>query len=165
MGDEASEAPEVVVLTREQVRQIDPAVHEKFSPNLHAWVKRWFKKSSEQEPIDAFRTASDGFEYVGYLFDGDVIGSCVRDILHRDHGKAEIYSCAFRLERYPDFWPRYLKVGRCALDPDHRQSFLNAKGRYLLEGEDARVCTWCGYRQRRETIVVQKTYKRWVEAR
>lgn len=45
------------------------------------------------------------------------------------------------LEEVEGFWDHYLKVGRCAIDPAHRECFMG--DRYSLEG-DTRTCLWCG---------------------
>lgn len=154
----------------EQVPAIDPEMHERFSPNLFAWVNRWFRnRSRASEPLEAFVDKRDGRIYLGYLFDGDVIGSCMREILTHDSGRAEVWSIAYPLERDEGFWPRYLNFGRCAVDPRHVMYFQNAENRYshsVAGGEESvRTCTWCGFRQKLERYEVTETRERWVEIR
>lgn len=60
-----------------------------------------------------------------------------------------------------DFWGRYLKIGRCAIDEDHTMHFINSENRYSMEGE-IRTCNWCGAKHLRtvETKIIEEQVER-----
>lgn len=47
------------------------------------------------------------------------------------------------LKELKNFWPKYLQIGRCAVDPKHQQYFINGAGRWKQTGKK-RTCQWCG---------------------
>lgn len=59
---------------------------------------------------------------------------------------------ATMLEEVEGFWEQYLKVGRCAIDPTHKEGFLD--DRYNMGG-DTRTCLWCGAKH--ERVLTQRT--------
>jgi len=55
------------------------------------------------------------------------------------------------LTEIADFWDRYTTIGRCVIDPEHREVFVGDKNRWQVQG-DFRRCLWCGgMTQRRRT--------------
>ena len=52
------------------------------------------------------------------------------------------------IELVENFWDQYLRVGRCAIDPEHEEHFSGAK-RYT-EADEERSCLWCGAQHRKE---------------
>jgi hypothetical protein len=72
---------------------------------------------------------------------------------------------AKHLKEIEDFWDDYLEWGRCALDPNHQTSFLNAAGRYEYRaGGKIRTCRWCGHEQRKiekVSVPVPETSVEW----
>src|SRR5690606_14552200 len=64
------------------------------------------------------------------------------------------------LTEVKDFWARYESVGRCAVDPDHSQHFLNSDSRFL-ENPSTRKCTWCGQEQILHRWVEQVVEEEW----
>lgn len=49
------------------------------------------------------------------------------------------------------FLEGYLRLGKCAIDPEHRLE-AGIGERYTLTDEDHRVCNWCGQREAREVV-------------
>jgi hypothetical protein len=136
-----------ITCKRPALSQISHKRHEKYSPNLYSWFRRYGKN----RPCSAYRD-NDNNLWLGYYDeDGWFMGQKVIAILC-EGSKA---GCYFHHNKagmvfVEDFWDRYLAVGRCAIDPDHQEHFLNAKGRYAENGNE-RVCRWCGQRQGRST--------------
>lgn len=56
------------------------------------------------------------------------------------------------LEEVKGFWDAYLKIGRCAIDPAHKEGFMG--DRYSSEG-DTRTCLWCGAKH--ERVITPRT--------
>lgn len=139
---------------------IAPDKGDKYSPNLHKWLKKQMRSSFASDGIRVYQRdggliyGNKKILHIGYVFDGALCGSRLYGVL--THGaKAEIF-CYGRLayfEEIPDFWQRYIAIGRCAIDTEHKTQFDYSQGRWHEEG-DARTCQWCGAVQRR---------KRWTE--
>lgn len=165
-----------------------PETGSKFSQNLHDWCMRHFRANKgDRYNLEVHsHTNEDGtFLYVGWVFDGEgsawasrssvsassgricwaegctpspsLIGSRLWSVVC-DGRRAKIWSYAFKTEPVPDFWDRYLVIGKCAIDTAH--SFYDE--RWEQKGEKRRVCKWCGHAQVRETYTVVK--ERWVAA-
>lgn len=124
-----------------KVELIDPKIHQKFSPNLFKYLRRDRRKRGSFFNESTFYRR-DGDLFFGILHDGDFIGNRVWPILCRglkEHGWC--FACEGDLfMEDPAFFASYLKIGRCALDPEHTMSFLNSDSRYTATGD----CTWCG---------------------
>jgi len=124
------------------VAAIDPRNGAKFSPNLYKWLtdrKRSYRASSSR----LYRSPNDAL-YIGYIDDGDLVGSRLMTVLCEGRrAQTFCYLPTFRLIEVTDFWPRYMHVGRCAIDPDHKMGFQNDESRWEVNG-DWRTCTWCG---------------------
>lgn len=153
-----------------KVDDIHPTKSPAYSPNLHAWLGRHRKViENTQIGLTVWRAPANsrlaqlyghGDEQlvIGYCFDGDFIGSkLVRVLCHGAKEQSMSYTgCAKGLEALPDFWMRYLSVGRCAIDPEHREHFIG--DRYQTTG-DVRECRWCGARHqiKTETVLEPRT--------
>ncbi|WP_199031425.1 hypothetical protein [Ralstonia sp. ASV6] len=99
---------------------IDPSKSQAYSPNLYAWMKKrahFFRDGGHAEHIYRVRANSSFADCFG----------------------------AGTLIRVEGFWDRYLKVGRCAIDPEHQEHFLGGD-RYLHNGS-SQICLWCGEHQ------------------
>lgn len=124
---------------------IHPAIHAKFSPNLHAWVKR---QTSEGLPLVATKPNERmGSIYVGQLdSDGWLIGSQLMGVLSKG-AKEKIWAFHPKPQRFEfdaSFWQRYQLDGRCAIDPEHRLHFVGDETRWKTNGK-IRECQWCGH--------------------
>lgn len=94
----------------------------------------------------------DGVLWIGRIDDGDFIGSRLISILCGVTSASRIgcypgVESLWKLKEVKGFWPRYLKVGRCAIDPKHEQGFIGDEKRYMKDGH-MRICEWCGQVQR-----------------
>jgi len=126
-------------------QDISPTRGEKFSTNLHRYIKRRGARTN-----NVFK-AEDGTLWIGDVDGHWFHGSRLMSILCGVRGAGN--ACAFpgapdhwKLKELKNFWPDYLKIGRCAIDPDHHQHFMNSEGRYIQKGRH-RVCQWCGQKQ------------------
>lgn len=143
------------------IKAVSPKAGPQFSPNLYAWLR----KNHKTEKAEVFRS-KDGILYVGYMFDGDLIGSGLASILGTG-ARAQVFSFGggrepkrtFRLVK--SFWAKYMTLGRCHIDPKHTTSFIDERWK---EDKNRRTCLWCGHVQkkvtRKKTVVVHS----WVTA-
>jgi hypothetical protein len=133
---------------------ICPSKGGKYSPNLYAWLTLRSKKYRAGKSR-VFAT-KEGTIYIGIIDDGYLIGCKLIAVLC--NGKKE-ESWAFgdlgELVEVPDFWARYLAVGRCAIDPEHKMHFVGDDTRWRTAG-DHRECLWCGAHSQK--------LRRWVES-
>jgi hypothetical protein len=136
------------------VRAVDPRNGAKYSPNLH----RWLTMRSKKHRAWTSRVYCDesGTLWIGMLDLGDLIGARLMNVLCYGT-KAE--SCCWvnlrGLVEVADFWPRYVRDGRCAIDPEHKGHFVGDDTRWTKDG-DTRECLWCGK--------AQQVLVRWTEA-
>jgi hypothetical protein len=137
---------------------ISPKLSEKFSPNLH----RYLKKRRKLDPALIVGTDPDGEQYLGRPDQEEpqhFIGLRLIEVLNKTRANS-----AFLLNKTvtpdPTFWDRYIKIGRCAIDPDHELAFLSSKSRYTRKG-DIRTCTWCGATHRSKKIIIKRTKEIW----
>jgi len=118
------------------------------SPNLRRWLarncKQWRKAPSVFKDLD-------GVRWIGWIEDDTwFIGARLWRCLTVG-GRATAGCWEFPvsdLTEEPDFWQRYEKLGRCAIDERHVTSFID-KGRWAGDG-DHQICTWCGSFERRK---------------
>lgn len=125
------------------LKAIAPAMGTKYSPNLHAWLKARDRKYRGELPSKVYRDAK-GTLWIGYkdFPDDCLIGSKLIGVLC--NGVKESTAAYFlKLEAVPDFWERYQRDGRCAIDPGHDMGFVGDEGRWS-HGEENRTCIWCG---------------------
>jgi hypothetical protein len=135
---------------------------DRYSPNLRQWMR---SRSQRAYRIAVYRN-SDGQLYIGQLFEDDhgwFHGSRLNEVLCNG---AKANSWAFSpsqlsLTIIPDFWARYERIGRCAIDVAHDRYFVGESTRWLTDG-DTRSCLWCGehtQRLHRWTEMVER--ERW----
>lgn len=135
------------------VAAIHPQRGAKYSPNLHRWLTMRSKKHRAWSSR-VYRDA-DGTLWIGMLDGGDLIGVRLMNVLC--YGTKAEHACWTRLQgldEVADFWPRYARDGRCAIDADHRQHFVGDDTRWSVSGE-TRACLWCGN--------AQQVLRRWTE--
>jgi hypothetical protein len=124
------------------VRAVDPCKGAKYSPNLHRWLtaprygsRVWTSRVYRDE---------EGELWIGFLDIGDLIGTKLMRVLCFG-AKAETF-CWMNLKglvEVPDFWPRYVRDGRCAIDTAHQMNFIGDDTRWTSNG-GTRACLWCG---------------------
>lgn len=146
----------------QDLKCIAPEKAESFSPNLHEWLKRIVLKGGRLSSEHVYRVRAGtrlsqlygaGTLFIGasdpsYPEDRDLFGARLIGVLCNG-AKEGVYcfpGALGALDRVDDFWPRYRKVGRCAIDPEHREHFIGPE-RYAVSGHK-RVCKWCGAGQR-----------------
>lgn len=136
---------------------------DKYSPNLNAWLKQWAKNCavlpSVYETPDRLMI---GFTPVSS--DTDFIGGPLISVLC--NGAKQSTFCVVKKgewKQLPNFWSDYIKIGRCAIDQDHRMFFIGDDDRWKAHG-DVRVCQWCGHEQVKLSWVEQASKSEWVNA-
>lgn len=124
---------------------------DKYSPNLAAWSA----KNGHIAENRLYR-GPNGTLWIGWIDDGAwFIGSRLWQVLCTGR-RAQVGCWTFPvsdLTEVPDFWAKYARLGRCAIDTDHTRSFVNDDNRWDTQG-DIRSCRWCGF---------QQTKRRWTE--
>ena len=120
------------------LKAIDPRRSSKYSPNLFKYLRR-----DRDWNLKVF--SSQGNLYLGYIYDGEFNGTHLHTVL--SYGlKAERF-CYFGrtdFEEVPDFWEKYIAIGRCAIDPEHAICFADVGPMRFVEDGDMRTCQWCG---------------------
>lgn len=150
-----------------RIDDIAPARSPSFSPSLHLWMKRHthvYRDGGHADVVYRVREGSRaaksfgagtlliGRAYDSYEGDTDFSGIPLMEALCNG-AKAERVcypGIMGSLEQIEDFWTRYLQVGRCAIDPDHVEHFINAD-RYAMS-DDIRTCLWCGAKHQRTLV-------------
>lgn len=152
------------------LKDIAPAISAAFSPNLHRWMKsrgHAYKDGGVAETVYRVlpnsRLAKEfgagtlmiGCPYGQYEGDTDFSGSMLMAVLCNG-SKATRYcyvGAMHSLEVVEGFWDSYLKVGRCAIDPEHKEHFHGGE-RYSVACE-VRTCLWCGVQHQK--IITMRT--------
>lgn len=120
---------------------VSPQRGEKFSPNLH----RWLKHRNNWRLAQRVYRDRDGTLWIGWFDEEDwFYGARLFEVLGFG---AQTTTGAYpnlrrQLQEIEDFWPQYQAVGRCAIDPDHKVLFIDDHLRWHAVG-DSRTCTWC----------------------
>ena len=149
-------------------RDIDPLKNGSFSPNFARWMKTYghfYRGGGTSDGLWRVKPNTRLAATVGFLpgtlmlgmpsaqheGDQDFSGCRVLEILVA--GSSAPRSCytgaMLDLEAVPGFWEEYLRIGRCAIDPDHQESFQgNQRFEILSDGTTTiRTCRWCGHKQ------------------
>lgn len=134
---------------------ISPIKNDKYSLRLYRFV-RHPRFNICRDSLKVYRD-KDGCLWIGRLDDGDwFYGARLMSVLCGVSSAGRIGAFpelvkTMKLRELKTFWQRYLKVGRCALDPKHEMSFVNGAGRWKREGQ-VRECQWCGQVQRMKML-------------
>lgn len=142
------------------VSKINPEAGDKFSPRLHAYLK---KAGPQTRIMQVYRDLDKGL-WIGFFDEGCFIGARLSLVLC-EGGKTKrgAFTGGWTKDLFEvqDFWENYMKVGRCAIDPEHETSFLD-ETRWKVDGK-TRHCLWCGNAtQHLESYEVRETKTRWV---
>jgi hypothetical protein len=165
------------MIIRDFLKATDPA-DPKYSENLWLWVrargKRYLHLNADLARLSVLRPAPEDLvgmnarqmTYLGLREGTNLVGlfgSKLWGILCQGL-RAPMLHRALKpnaQDLTATFWPEYVRLGKCFLDPEH-EVYDSAKGeRWELAG-DERTCRWCGARQhleKTERIVVDE---RWV---
>lgn len=115
------------------LKKISPKNGEKYSLNLYRFLKR------NPQYHHAYRDR-EGVLYIGYMDEGFFHGHRIGIILS-GRKQTYCYTDTSGWRELKNFWVRYLRIGRCAIDHKHLYDF---DGRYKLIGKTVRQCLWCG---------------------
>lgn len=141
------------------VHDLEPKKSAAFSPNLHKYLKEkghFFKDGGLLDGVYEVQSGTKAAEQfgagtllLGYPDDGFFTGSRLMAVLcNGRQADRYAYPCGSGLKFLEGFWDSYLKVGRCAIDPDHQMHFMADRFSVHSDG-DGRDCLWCGHRQRK----------------
>lgn len=126
------------------IEAINPMLDPKFSPNLYKFMRAQQRRGEVLAQITRVFCEDTGTLWIGYRDDDFLIGAKLVSVLCNG---AKTTTWAFAsmggLTELKDFWPRYTRDGRCAIDTEHRMHFLNDESRWATVG-DRRSCRWCG---------------------
>lgn len=142
---------------------IEPSVHGKYSPNLYRWLTN--KRNKFESRAHVYEDG-DGALWIGQIdyhwFTGCRLAGVLcygseEQIFAHPHKASELKVVA-------DFWQRYVRDGRCAIDPKHEANFMNDRTRWSVVG-DARSCLWCGDESQLLTRWIDEAKKEtWISA-
>lgn len=143
------------------VTLIDPARNPKYSKNLHAFMTS--KKHQAFARYARLFVDSDGIHWLGFADDiGTLVGTQLLGVL--SYGpRISVASWALSGDVVEDenFWAEYLEDGRCALDREHKTSFVGDETRWNVIG-DHRHCQWCDkVTQQRHRVPVTLIREEW----
>lgn len=147
---------------------IKPSRGPQFSPSLYRWMRKQsphvrdgMKLYRGYGPMGGKNQKKDWL-YIGSIQpDGWFNGTRLYSILCFGSSKI-IYAYmpshvrSLGLVEIKDFWPRYSKIGRCAIDVEHTHYFQGDETRWRVNG-NARHCVWCD--------AVSQKKKAWTETR
>jgi len=134
---------------------IDPKKDGKFSPLLF----RFLKRQSSQETFSQLWKDGDGIFYIGWFDDTNAfVGARLGVVISDPRAKTWCYE-GMKLKLVKNFWRDYLRIGRCAIDPDHDIAFL---GERWDTKKTVRTCLWCGHKQRLLVSYVRVRKEDWV---
>lgn len=122
---------------------IAPSKGSKYSPNLYRWLTA--RGHEYRARMVNVYTDANGTRWIGYHDDlGSFIGQKLIAVLCQGEKAGSWCFCGLgQLSIALNFWPSYMSDGRCAIDPDHKMSFLGDDTRWQVDG-DSRQCLWCG---------------------
>lgn len=143
---------------------IDPKRADKYSPNLYKFLKR----TTERRMLERAEVwEMDGVQYIGFMDGSDwFIGVRLFRVLCEGNrssvrSMAHTLKCIEKMERVEGFWPEYVRIGRCAIDPKHSHVFTSKEPRYDYPKKDRRVCRWCGAEHRLKTWTEKVKREAW----
>lgn len=131
---------------------ISPQQSPSFSPNLFKYLKangHFFEDGGILEDLFVAVEGTEAAEFfgvgtllIGYIDEACFIGSRIGAALSQGNkAPKHAYLCTEGLQRVDGFWDNYLKIGRCAIDPEHKIHFM---GDRFSMNQDTRTCLWCG---------------------
>jgi hypothetical protein len=145
------------------IADLFPDLAAAYSPNPYQWFRRRAtgrKEGLGLNHVYQVRAGSKladhcgagalliGSPYEAYEDDADL--SAVRMMEVLCHGAAATTSCLAgalnALDELPDFWAAYQRIGRCAIDVEHKTSFVDS-ARYTTANV-VKTCLWCGQQYR-----------------
>lgn len=141
---------------KRQLDKIAPKRHQKYSPNLYKWLKR---NPGIAAQAQVWREDNTKDLWIGFLGDDCLYwtGAMLMQVLCTG-AKHSTGSYSFKqfkgMNVVENFWKEYIRIGRCAIDPEHKVWFLNSDTRYVGT-TTGRKCQWCGQEQE---LIEEKRY-------
>lgn len=143
------------------LKAINPKLNPSYSPNMHKWLKTWIKTYPEwmipevwieNGGLQLWRIGyhdNEGMQNKNCGFVGIRLNAvlCQGASANKERGWFMGLGTG-NMTPVEDFWERYLEIGRCAIDTDHKQWFIGDEDRYSMDGE-IRTCNWCGAKHKR----------------
>ena len=135
------------------LRRIHPKHSPAYSKNLRLWLKKHGRPGDTLFQVVAGSRLAQlygaesffiGQPYNGYEGDTDFSGAQLMQVLCM--GSSVTRACfpggSQTLTEVSDFWDRYERVGRCAIDSNHQIMFREFEERFHhVDGQ--RTCKWC----------------------
>lgn len=119
---------------------INPKNGPQFSPNLYKFMSQMYvSRACARVYRDQLGTLWLG-EIDDHWFNGLRLMRALSGAKLREIGSYP--NLAHNLVEVEDFWQRYEKIGRCAIDPEHAIGFIGDETRWQIDGE-VRHCRWC----------------------
>lgn len=151
----------------ELLQAVKPGNHPKYSPNFHEWLTKLVGTWNDRYPVQVFERIPElgfdpGYLLVGIQYEDQIIGSRLMHILATGK-RAEQYSFDARdYEEVPSFVGRYVAIGRCAIDPEHKQNFIGDESRWVYVDGSTRLCQWCcDFHMTMKRVKVTKIVEEW----
>lgn len=134
---------------KDLLKKINPKNGSQYSQGLYNFLRR------NPQYHSAYRDRA-GVLYFGYLYEGLFHGRRLSQILSSGRGTNYCYTGSSGWREFKTFWPRYIRTGRCMLDPNHTYEH---EGRFKPVGKTVRQCQWCSAKMklRRWTEKVQRS--------
>lgn len=143
--------------------KIHPDKHPRFSRNLYFWLAHR-KRDGFREKCQVWHNVENNTYYIGYEYDGSIIGRCLHTILCKIGYTNTLYSYTLNkldVVLVENFWEQYESKGKCFIDPEH-ELYWYENNRWCTHG-DIRKCMWCNNYTQRLIVEPVTVYKRtWV---
>lgn len=135
-----------------RLEDIEPSRSQAFSPNLYRYLKKhghFYRDGGIAQDVFVARAGTaaaksfgEGNQLLGYFDLKCFIGVRLIEALCKGaKAQSSAYFCSNAdFDFAPNFWDEYLRLGRCAIDPDHKEYFIDV--RYHEKGKQ-QVCLWC----------------------
>lgn len=142
----------------EILKKINPKISDKYSPNLFR-----FLRGKGRDCTTIFKDP-DGVLYIGHReSDGMVFGNRLSQVLCFGV-RSQTYGYLGSSKKWREvksFWAEYIKIGRCALDHEHKTHFQSQDSRYTQVSKTVRQCRWCGARLKRKIVIEKRKVETW----
>lgn len=147
------------MMQERSIADLSPNLGAAYSPNLYQWLHRRGTGRNEGVVLDRVYRVRAGSKLADHYgagalligspfeaYEGDTDVSAVRMMEVLCHGAAATTVCLAgalgSLDEVPDFWASYQRIGRCAIDLEHKTSFVGSVRYTTTNGIS--TCLWCG---------------------
>lgn len=137
----------------------------KYSPMLHRFLSLARNRRTLTHGY-VFEPTPNEF-WLGWINDcGAMIGVRLSQAMSNRNTEAMYYAQTETRKDWstcvvPDFWAKYVEIGRCAMDPEHGIAYIGDETRWEVV-EDQRSCVWCqNCKQKLVSLGKVRLYKTW----